>query len=176
MGAAMSWFRAPGRRSGRKGLYPHHGAAALAGEAILRFQPVPGADRYRIEVQDGQGHVVFETETATSEVRLVAGALEPGVRYRWTVCTVERAGPVAQGEAELATLPRDVAEAREALRKGIEAAGDGDSLALLAAVDRSLGLLAEAREELRTALQSSPEDAALAEALAELERRLAGMP
>ncbi|HYO12120.1 MAG TPA: CHAT domain-containing protein [Thermoanaerobaculia bacterium] len=61
----------------------------------------------------------------------------------------------------------------EALRRALEEEGSAESLALLAEVDRCLGLLAEAREEFWAALQRRPEDTALAEALAELERRLA---
>jgi len=159
-----------------EGLYPHCGTAVLAGETTLRFQLVTGAGKYRIEVRDRQDHVIFETETTDSVVHLPAEVLEPGLRYRWTVSTVERVGPVARGEADLVTLRQNTAEAREALRKSVEAAGDDDSLALLAGVDQSLGLLAEAREELRTALLKSPGDTALAEALAALERRLEEIP
>ncbi len=174
----------PGRRSGAvrirsesiAGLYPHRGAMALANEAILRFQPVAAAPRYRIEVQDDQGRAVFATETAEAAVSLPAGILQPGLRYRWRVSTVERAGPVARGEAELVTLPRSTAEAREALRQAAETADGGALLALLAEVDRGLGLLAEAREELRAALRESPADAALAAAFAELDRRLREEP
>jgi hypothetical protein len=154
------------------GLYPCHGAAVLAGATGLRFQPVDGAVRYQVEVHDRQGNVVFETETPFSVVDLPAGALQPGRRYGWTVRTVERVGPVAKGEAEFVTLLARSAVEREALRRAVEAAGDGASLALLAEVDRSLGLLAEARDELREAVRASPKDAALAADLAALERRL----
>ncbi len=146
-------------------LYPDRGATALAEKTVLRFQPVAATRGYRIEVQDDRGRSVFATETADSTVRLPAGILQPGRRYRWWVSTVERAGPVARGEAELVTLPQRTAEAREALRQAVEAAADGSLLALLAEVDRSLGLLAEAREEFRAALQESPGDTTLAETL-----------
>ena len=154
------------------GLYPRNGAATLAGATNLRFQPVDGAGKYRIEVQDRQGNVVFATETTASPVKLPSGSLKPGMRYGWTVRTIERVGPVARGEADFATLPSRLAEEREALRRAVETAGDGALLALLAEVDRSLGLLAEAREELQAAVRASPDDAALAASLAELQRRL----
>ena len=154
------------------GLYPRCGAATLAAATVLRFEAVDGAGKYQIEVQDRQGNVVFETETETPTVSIPAGALQTDESYHWTVRTLERVGPVAKGEADFVTLPSSLAEKREALRKAVEKEGDGASLALLAEVDRSLGLWAEARDELRAAVQSSPSDAALAEALAEIERRL----
>lgn len=170
----------PGPRAGAvriraeriKGLYPRGGAAALAEETVLRFEPIEGAGKYRIEVQDRQGNVVFATETTASPVKLPSGGLKPGMRYGWTVRTIERAVSAARGEADFATLPRQIAEARETLRRAVETAGDSASLALLAEVDRSLGLLAEARDGLRAAAQASPGDTLLAAALAGLERRL----
>ncbi|HEX7185695.1 MAG TPA: hypothetical protein VF756_27970 [Thermoanaerobaculia bacterium] len=154
------------------GLYPRRGTATLAGATTLRFEPVEGAGKYQVEVHDRQGNVVFGTETADSPVNVPAGILQPGVRYDWTVRTVERVGPVARGEADFVTLPARRAEAREALRRAVERMGDGASLALLAEVDRSLGLLIEARDEFRVAVRSSPGDTALAAGLAELERHL----
>lgn len=125
------------------GLYPRDGAATLAAATTLRFEPVNGAGKYRIEVQDRQGNVVFATETTASSVGLSPKALQPGKRYDWTVRTIDRVGPVAQGEAGFVTLPARVAEEREALRKAVERLGDKELLALLAEVDRSLGLLDE---------------------------------
>lgn len=153
-------------------LYPDHGVATLARATTLRFGLVEGAGKFRVEVQDRQGDVVFATETGTSVVNLPSGVLKPGTRYRWTVRTVERVGPVVTGNADFVTLPRQTAEAREALRRAVETTGDGASLVLLAEVDRNLGLLVEACDELRTAVRASPEDAELGAALAELERRL----
>ena len=170
----------PGSRAGAvriraeriTGLYPRRGAATLAGVTSLRFEPVEGGGKYAVEVHDRQGNVIFSTETTRSVADLSAGLLQPGLRYDWTVRTVERVGSVAKGEASFITLPRQTAEARKALQKAVEAAGDGASLALLAEVDRSLGMLIEAREELRMAVERSPEDAALAEELAGIERQM----
>ena len=52
------------------GLYPDHWATTLARATTLRFAPVAGARRYRIEVHDRQGKMVFAIETAASENRL----------------------------------------------------------------------------------------------------------
>jgi hypothetical protein len=154
------------------GLYPRHGTAALAGAVVLRFEPVEGGGKYRVEVQDRQGNAVFSEETATAEVKLPARLLKPGVRYDWTVRTVDRVGPAARGDAGFVTLPARTATAREALRRAVEKAGDSALLALLAEVDRSLGLLAEARDELRAARDGSPGNAALATNFDEIERHL----
>jgi hypothetical protein len=152
------------------GLYPRRGAAVLAGEAVLRFQPAAGARGYRIEVQDGEGWTVFQADAESPPVK-VPGRLRTGHRYWWTVQTLDRPSAVARGGAELVTLGADAARMREEARKVLEAEGPG-SLPLLAEVDRSLGLLHEAREDLRTALESTPSGPALREALAELEMQL----
>jgi CHAT domain-containing protein/tetratricopeptide (TPR) repeat protein len=138
------------------GLYPHGGAAALAGAATLRFVPVSGAGTYQVEVQDRQGEVVFATRTADSEVAVPAGILRPGRRYGWSVRTVERVGPVAHGKADFVTLAERDSEAREALRAALAREGDGAAWALLAAVDESLGLLVEARDGLLAAAAGPP--------------------
>lgn len=154
------------------GLYPHRGAATLAGATSLHFEPVEGAGKYRVEVHDRQGNVIFEAETASSTMNLPAGVLQPGLRYDWTVSTIDRVGPVVRGSAGFMTLAPDLAEAREALRKAVQKEKDGASLALLADVDRSLGLLLEARDGLRAAVERSPGNAALAEELAAIEGQL----
>jgi hypothetical protein len=153
------------------GLYPRHGAAALAGETVLRFKPVTSAEKYRIEVQDCQGRIVFQTDAESPPVKVPAGVLRGGRRYWWTVRTLDRPGPVARGEAELVTLGASTARAREETREILAAEGEG-SLPLLAEIDRSLGLLRESRDELRLALDAEPGDPALEKALAAIERRL----
>lgn len=170
----------PGSRAGAvrirtepvAGLYPGGGAATLAAATTLRFEPVDGGRTYRVEVHDRQGETVFKTETAASAVTLPPGVLRPGARYGWTVRTVERAGPVAQGKASFLTLSARNSKGREALRQALRGERDPAALALLAEVDWSLGLWAEARDELHTAVEGSPGDARLAANLAERERRL----
>jgi hypothetical protein len=163
---------APRIRSERiMGLYPRHGTAVLAKEAVLDFQPVEGARAYRIEVQDDQGGAVFQIDIETPPVKLPAGTLRAGLRYQWTVCTLDRPVAVARGEAELVTLSENDAREREKARKILETETP-DSLPLLAEIDRSLGLLVEARKELREALDRKPGDPGLRQALAEIETRL----
>jgi hypothetical protein len=153
------------------GLYPARGATAVAGAVVLRFQPVGGTERYRIEVRDEEGRIVYAAETAVPALTLPSGSVRPGAVYLWNVCTVDRAGPVARGEAELTTLNAETARAREELRQLAEKAQGDELTILLAGLDWELGLLAEAREELRSALRAAP-SAPLAEALADLERRM----
>jgi hypothetical protein len=64
-------------------------------------------------------------------------------------------GPLAIGQADFETLPAEEAKAREALRKAVEKAGDA-SLALLAEVDRNLGLWIDRRDEMRVAVREAP--------------------
>ncbi len=152
------------------GLYPRRGVAVLADETVLRFQPVMGAGKYRIEVRDGQGRTIFRTDAGSPPVKVPAGTLRPGRRYSWVVRTLDRPGAVARGEADLVTLSEDATQAREEAREILAAEGTG-SLPLLAGIDRSLGLLLEAREELSKALDANG-DPELREALAEIEMQL----
>lgn len=139
-----------------EGLYPDHGARALASAVILRFGGVEGARRYWIEVENEQGEIVYSAETVPSELALPAYALRPGVSYHWSVRTVDRPGPTARGEADFATLDAKTARAREELRLFVERAGDKESISLLAGVDRGLGLFTEARIERRAQKPYSP--------------------
>jgi CHAT domain-containing protein/Flp pilus assembly protein TadD len=121
-----------------KGLYPGGGAAAIASATMLQFQAVEGAERYKVEVQDGRGRIVFMAETDETGSHLKAGLLRPGATYSWTVRTVGRVLGEARGEAAFTTLDRETERRREALRRA--AAGNQELTALLAAIDHRLGL------------------------------------
>lgn len=166
----------PGPRAGAvrirgeriRGLIPQDGETVLAEAIALHFQPVVGAKEYRIEVQDVQGRIAFRSVIESPPVKVPAGRLRAGVGYLWTVQTVDRPGAVARGEAEFVVLDEVAAETREEARAMLVGEGP-DSLPLLAEIDRSLGLLLEAREDLETALVNKPGDPAIREALAEID-------
>jgi len=153
------------------GLYPRCGAAVLADEAVLHFQPVEGARGYRIEVQNLQGWPVFQVDVESLPVKVPAGTLHAGLSYRWTVCTLDSPVAIACGEAGLVTLSKDNARTREKVREILES-DIPDSLPLLAAIDRRLGLLLEARDELREALDRKPGDPGLLQAFDEIATQL----
>jgi hypothetical protein len=154
-------------------LYPDAGSATLADSTVLRFMPVPDASRYRVEVETETGTSVFHVETPSSIVNVARGILKPGARYYWQVRTLDRIGQVARGAAEFVTLGADTAGARARLEESLEREGDASSLALLAEIDRRLGLHVEAREKFRTAVARTPADVALRQALDRLEQQLA---
>lgn len=87
-----------------EGLVPNDAVRSLADRTVLRFAPLVGAARYRVEVRDVRGDLLFETETPDTAASLPPALLAPGKRYRWTVKTVDRLGPVARGEAGFETL------------------------------------------------------------------------
>jgi hypothetical protein len=154
-------------------LYPHGDAATLADSAALRFAPVSDASRYSVEVETESGTSVLRVETQSPSVSISPGILKPGAKYYWQVGTLDRIGQAARGAAEFVTLSAEAASRRAALKQSLEAAGDAASLALLAEIDRSLGLLIEAREEFRAALAKAPGDVSLRSALERLEQDLA---
>jgi CHAT domain-containing protein/Tfp pilus assembly protein PilF len=156
------------RASAVTGLSPSNGAA-LASRARLRFAPVAGAATYRVEIEDGQGRGIFTSETASAEVAVPAGILEAGADYYWTVRTIDRPGAQARGSAGFRTLRPDEARARDDLAARLRGEGGAPALALLAAIDRHLGLHQEALEGFRAALALAPGDAALEAAIRDLE-------
>jgi CHAT domain-containing protein/Tfp pilus assembly protein PilF len=167
--AAISKEERPGARAGAvrirgeeiEGLHPCRGAAVLANQAVLRFKPAESGGPYHVEVQDGEGRTMFQTDVEAPPVRVPGDVLRPGARYGWTVHTLGRPGPVAHAEADFVTLSADDTRAREALRATLEAEGTGDSLALLAEIDRGLGMLPEAAEGLEEGLAEARELSAL---------------
>lgn len=145
------------------GLYPHAGASALANETTLRFDAVPQAARYKVEIEDEAGSTLLEVETDTPSVVVSPGVLAAGQHYYWRVRTLD-SGVSARGESDFTTLSAEHAASRNALRKA--AIADASSLPLLAEIDRRLGLLYEANQELREAAAKAPNDAALQAAVA----------
>jgi hypothetical protein len=130
-----------------RGLAPGGDAASLAGQTTLRFDPVRGAPRYRVEVRDAVGVLAYEAVTELPSVALPPDVLRPGMRYSWRVRTVDRPGPAAEGVESFRTLDQASVEARERLRRQVFDAGDPSAAALLAEVDRSLGLRRQTRGE-----------------------------
>ncbi len=94
-----------------EGLVPNETVRSLADRTVLRFQAVPGASRYRVEVRDARGEAVFEAETADTEMRVPLALLVPGGSYAWNVKTVDRLGPVMRGAARFQTLDAATATA-----------------------------------------------------------------
>jgi len=159
-----------------RNLYPNGDSAALPDSTVLRFAPIEGASRYRVELEDETGKTVFDAETPLSVVTVPVGILRPGSRYYWKVRTIERSGPSVRGESEFATLGEEDIHRRAAVSVALERKGDVESLALMAEIDHRLGLLMEAREGFRAALAKAPEDAALQKALADLDAQLFSDP
>lgn len=131
----------PVRGPGIGGLSPARGAARLAHQTVLSFEPVRGALQYRVEVRDASGVRVFETVAKGPTVAVPPGALRAGARYTWKVRTADRPGPVVEGVEAFHTLDAAAVEALDRLRREVAAAGDASALALLAETDRRLGLL-----------------------------------
>ena len=167
-------IRIRGERIGH--LYPADPAAALADRTVLRFEPVAGAAKYRLEVEDERGAGVAEFETSEPAVAVSAGVLAPGRTYYWRVSSLDSAGSPARGAAQFATLSEENAVARRALRAALENTGDPRSLALLAEIDRALGLMWEARETLQEAARKAPDDPDIRSALERIERHWLEQP
>jgi hypothetical protein len=167
-GARAGALRVRGRRL--RELYPNESGCSLAAATTLTFAALPGVNEYHVEIEDDLGDTVFHATTPASQVRVSPDVLQPGRRYRWSVRGSSAEG-LARGEAEFWTLDADAASRRERLHASL-ADDDASSLALLAEVDRGLGLLGAARDGFAAALAKAPTDAALQRALADVEARL----
>jgi CHAT domain-containing protein/Tfp pilus assembly protein PilF len=122
------------------GLHPDRRETSLASAIRLRFDPVPAASKYHVQIVDRDGKVLFSIDTQTAEVTVSPEVLAPGGTYLWTVDTLERPGAVARGEATLVTLDAGQVRAREELQHWYQTSGTGDDLKLLEGVDQTLGL------------------------------------
>jgi hypothetical protein len=156
-----------------RNLYPFADCTALPEDTVLRFTAVEDATRYRIELEDDTGRIVLDAETQSSALAVPAGILRPGARYHWRVTTVERMGPAVRADSEFSTLPEEDIRRRRALRVALLKKGDLESLALVAEIDRRLGLLLEAREEFQEALTKAPGNQILIQTIADIEKQLA---
>jgi hypothetical protein len=155
-------------------LYPNATSVSIPDQTSLRFSPVKGASRYRVELEDDSGKTILDLQTELTTVLVPPSILRPGSSYYWKVRTVERVGPSVHGESEFDTLSQEDLQRRAALQAVLQQQGDASSLATLADVDRRLGLWAEAREGFLAALAKAPSDATIKKALSEVNGQLAG--
>jgi hypothetical protein len=76
------------RASAISGLRPFH-AVTLPEQTVLRFDPVSGASKYAVEIENDAGRRIFAVESTTPQVVVPAGVLQPGASYYWTVQTLD---------------------------------------------------------------------------------------
>lgn len=177
--ARLAAHEQPGSRSGAmrirgrtiRGLYPRGDAVTRAEATTLLFSLASGITEYHVEIEDDEGETVFHVSTRGGEILVARDVLQAGRRYRWSVRGGSADGP-ARGEAEFSTLDADAATARQRLRDSIGNSDDVAGVALLAEVDRQIGLLLEARDGFSRALERSPGTPELRDALAQIESRL----
>jgi hypothetical protein len=161
------------RAAAISGLRPFH-TVTLADRTTIRFNPVDGASRYAVEIENHAGQRIFVAESTTAGVVVPAGVLEPGATYYWTVQTLDRIGAAARGASEFRTLSAADAQARQTLRRSLETGAAPEDVALLAEIDRRLGLYQDALDGFRAALAARPDDLVIQQAVRRLEE--AGEP
>lgn len=155
------------------GVYPRGSVTLPAGAAVLEFDPVPGTERYAVVVYErSSGAEVFRVETRETRVPLAPGTLQPGTEYRWSVATVGRIGPRAEGKGGFVTYTPEGERARATLDSALAGEPEGEALLVKAAVDLNLGRYREAYEELARAEAFFPGDETLKSAIAAWRRRL----
>jgi hypothetical protein len=159
--AGAGRIRADGESTATLALHPASGSRVLPGDLELRFRPLEGYRSYQLLVLEGWDDEVFSTTIESPPVKLPASVLEPGRVYHWSVTTSDPGRPKRREGAVLLTVGADDAAARAALLDQAEAAGDGSLWILLAALDRELGLEADACADLVTAAGLLSDDEAV---------------
>jgi hypothetical protein len=84
-------------RGGRSALVLLTPAAEVAPAEPVTFswRPLPGTQRYRLELLDRNGGAVFSQLTPDTSLTLPAAILQPGSSYRWWVRDATPGSPVA---------------------------------------------------------------------------------
>jgi CHASE2 domain-containing sensor protein len=152
---------------------PIDDATTLAGSTVLEFAPA-ATDAYEVEIEGPDAAVVHRARTRETRVIVPEGRLRPGTAYRWRVTARMASGFDLSGEGRFHTLAAGAVDARAKLRQGLPA-GDADALALLAEVDRTLGLVEEALAGFLAARTAGAVDPIVAARIAELERLRGGV-
>jgi hypothetical protein len=133
-------------------LYPSAAAASVSDATTVRFDAVPGYERYKVDVEDATGNNVQSLETAATAIRIPRDVLQPGSSYYWRVRTMDAGKPVLQGDAVFSTLSLEDESRRRAFEAHVDASGETSLRLLLAELNRVLGLRDEACVELLAAL------------------------
>jgi hypothetical protein len=157
-------------------MFPSGSAAALASATVLRFAPVPRAERYDVEVRDEANALVFTTVTNATSVEIPTGALQPARRYRWRLRAPGLSEDEAHLQASFATLSDAQASSRNALAQRVRELDAPELWALLGMIDSRLGLLADARAEFDRAAAEGADVAAIASLRDEVNRQLESIP
>lgn len=150
------------------GLRPFGTVMLGARSLTLSFTPVSGASRYLVEVENADAQRIARGETTRPEFVVPAGVLAPGGKYYWTVQTLDKVGGAARGAGQFKILSSEDARARAALHASLTSPSS-ESVALLAEIDRRLGLYAEALAGFRAALAGAPRDPAILQAIHSIE-------
>jgi hypothetical protein len=153
-------------------LYPADPYAALPDHTVLRFRPIEGAATYEVYLVDAANKRVFHKTSPGNEIAVPSGTLVAGQRYHWSVTALPSHH---YGQAEFFTLSKATLANRAAYRDAV-AGSDRDAMLARLAVDRGLGLLIDVRDQLRTAVEQSPNDQPLQDLLKETESTLQPQP
>jgi hypothetical protein len=167
-GSRLGGIRLRTLRRTISGLYPNEGEAVFADSAVLEFDPLEGAGKYGVEVEDGQGNDVFSAETAMTRVAISPGILKPGNGYYWQVRTLDKAQPSTVSYAAFVTVSEEQAGLRNSFKALAERSKDVANILLLAQMEMSLGLRREACETLRDALELFPGNAEIENAIVQI--------
>lgn len=149
--------------------YPRDGATVLASNAVLSFKPVEGISKYKVDVEDEIGNSIFSVETSSTAITISPNIIKDGSVYYWRVRTLDQQKRSVHAEAIFETVTKENVKLRSTLKQQMEKQQDISLLMLLADLDRNLGLMKEACEEIQSAIKQYPDNPMLMQSLSQFE-------
>lgn len=141
---------------------------------LFAWAAVEGADTYEVRLEDRQGKVLFQRETADAQLAYPE-ELPPLVRnagYRWQVQAKAGGKALARNSTEFHVLAAQsvatLSQQEAAIKRSVPSGRDTTVHILLARLYMDYGLCAEAIQQLEEAVAINPSDPALHEELVPL--------
>ncbi len=157
-GSRIGGIRLRSSKKSISNLYPNEGDAVLADQAVLTFDPLPEAKKYRVEIEDEQGRDLFSVETSLARVVVSPGIIKPGTQYYWQVRTAEKDELSSVSYAAFVTATEEEAGLLNSFRAQVSRSRDAANLLLLARIEMGVGLRKESCETLKEALALFPDN------------------
>lgn len=167
-GSRLGGIRLRGSKRTIANLYPSEGDSALSDNIVLSFDPLEGAEKYRVEIEDESGNNIFSIETTSPPVTVSPGVIKPGANYYWQVRSLETGKPSTVSYSAFVTVAQEHARLLKSFRALVGTSRDVANMLLLARMEISLGLRREACQTLGEALALFPDNSEIKHALVQV--------
>jgi len=164
-GSRLGGIRLRGSKRTITNLFPAEGDSVLSENVVLSFDPLEGAEKYRVEIEDESGNSIFLVEITSPLVAVSPGVIKPGANYYWQVRSLETGKLSAVSYSAFVTVDQEHARLLKSFRAFVGTSKDVANTLLLARMELSLGLRGDACKTLGEALALFPDNAEIKNAL-----------